>query len=50
MELRWLLLSGTMPDSKNETSYEGRKAGARTWIELGDMQQLARQGVANFGK
>lgn len=41
---------GAMSDSKNETSYQGRKAGARTWTELGDMQRSARPGVADFGK
>ena len=41
---------GAMSGSKNETSYEGRKGGARTWRELGDMQRAARPGIADFGK
>ena len=41
---------GAMSGSKNGPSYEGRKAGARTWTELGDMHRAARPGVAEFGK
>ena len=41
---------GAISGSKNGPSYEGRKAGARTWTELGDMHRAARPGVAEFGK
>lgn len=41
---------GAMSGAKSEPFYEGRKAGARTWTELGDIQRAARPGVADFGK
>ncbi len=41
---------GAMSGSKNGPSYEGRKSGAKTWTELGDMHRAARPGVAEFGK
>ena len=41
---------GAMSGPKNETTYEGRKAGAQTWTELGDIQRAARPAIADFGK
>ena len=43
-------ITGAMSDNKQERSYDGRKAGARTWTELGDMHRAARPGTADFGK
>jgi hypothetical protein len=43
-------ITGAMTDNKQERSYEGRKAGVRTWTELGDMHRSAGSGVADFGK
>jgi hypothetical protein len=43
-------ITGAMSDNKQARSYDGRKAGARTWTELGDMHRSARPGVADFGK
>ena len=33
---------GAMSGPKNETIYEGRKAGAQSWTELGDIQRLVK--------
>ena len=43
-------ITGAMTDAKPSNSYEGRKGGAKTWRELGDMHRAARPGVADFGK
>jgi hypothetical protein len=43
-------ITGAMTDNKQERSYEGQKAGVRTWTEIGDMHRSARSGVADFGK
>ena len=41
---------GSMSEPKPNSSYDGRKGGAKTWKELGDMHRAARPGVADFGK
>ena len=43
-------ITGAMTDGRPSNSYEGRKGGAKTWRELGDMHRAARPGVADFGK
>ena len=43
-------ITGAMSEPNQQRSYDGRKAGARTWTELGDMHRAARPGVADFGK
>lgn len=43
-------ITGAMSDNKQERSYDGRKGGARTWTELGDMHRAARPGTADFGR
>ena len=43
-------ITGAMTGSKPSNSYEGRKGGAKTWRELGDMHRAARPSVADFGK
>ena len=40
---------GAMSGLKNETIYEGRKAVAQSWTELGDIQRAARPAIADFG-
>lgn len=41
---------GSMSEPKPNSSYDGRKGGAKTWKELGDMHRSSRPGVADFGK
>ena len=41
---------GSMSEPKLNSSYDGRKGGAKTWKELGDMHRSSRPGVADFGK
>lgn len=43
-------ITGAMTNGRPSNSYEGRKGGAKTWRELGDMHRAARPGVADFGK
>ena len=43
-------ITGAMSEPNHARSFEGRKAGATTWTELGDMQRAARPAIADFGK
>ena len=43
-------ITGAMSEPNQPRSYDGHKAGARTWMELGDMHRAARPGMADFGK
>jgi len=43
-------MSGAISESQHDPDYVGRKAGARTWTELEDMQRDAKPGIAEFGK
>ena len=43
-------ITGAMSELNQIRSYDSRKAGARTWTELGDMHPAARPRVADFGK
>jgi hypothetical protein len=43
-------MTGATSAAHDATAYDGRRAGAKTWTELGDMHRAARPGVANFGK
>ena len=43
-------ISGATSEAHHDPAYDGRKAGAKTWTELGDMHRAAKPGVADFGK
>ena len=43
-------ITGAMSEHNQPRSYEGRKASAKTWAELGGMHRAARPAEAEFGK
>ena len=43
-------MSGAIADTLHDPSYDGRKSGAMTWTELGDMHQATTKNIADFGK